>query len=152
MKKLLIGLLLIWSGFAQADSLNIPVPSFPLSVANGGVDQTAWSSYVPTLVCQTSGTLTSATASGRWKAIGKTIEVQVVIVVTTLGTCLGNIAASLPGGITANSTGSIYPLSGINSTTNIAQVSYASSSNMIIVFASAAAANNYFVNGSFESN
>lgn len=61
-----------------------------------GVDQTtAWTTYTPTLSC-TSGTLTSASATGASKQSGKTVFLRVAITVITLGTCATGINISLP--------------------------------------------------------
>ena len=46
----------------------------------------AWSSYTPTLTCDT-GTLTSATAAGKYYVLGKTTHLTVKITITTAGTC-----------------------------------------------------------------
>lgn len=68
-----------------------------LPVANGGWGDagTAWASYTPSLSC-TVGTLTSATATGKSKTVGKTTFVSITISITTLGTCATQIIASLP--------------------------------------------------------
>lgn len=61
-----------------------------------GVDQTAaWSTYTPTLNCG-AGALTTASASGRYRVIGKTVFFEIVVSVTTNGTCATNIGATLP--------------------------------------------------------
>lgn len=58
------------------------------------IDQTAYSTYTPTLSCF-SGTLTTSSATGRSKTLGKTVFVQITITITTVGTCTF-IAATLP--------------------------------------------------------
>lgn len=72
-----------------------------VAVAGGGTGDTgtAWSSYTPTLACG-SGSLTTSSASGRSKTLGKTTWIQISITVTTNGTCGGFISATLPN--TAN--------------------------------------------------
>ena len=61
-----------------------------------GVDQTtAWTSYTPTVSCQ-SGALTSVTPTGAYKAIGKTIIFSASVLITTNGTCAGYLVVSLP--------------------------------------------------------
>jgi hypothetical protein len=69
-------------------------------------DNTAWTTYTPTLSCGT-GSFTSASASGRYKQIGKTVFVQVTLTVTTNGTCAGSMRVSTP--ITAG--GNSYAMS-----------------------------------------
>ncbi|HEV2159568.1 hypothetical protein [Bradyrhizobium sp.] len=61
-----------------------------------GVDvTTAWSTYTPTLTA-TSGAYTTATATGRYKQIGKTIHLQIDITLTAINTATGAIIATLP--------------------------------------------------------
>jgi hypothetical protein len=57
--------------------------------------QAAWTAYTPT-VSATSGTLTSASASGRYLAIGKTVFVTISITITTNGTGATAVQATLP--------------------------------------------------------
>lgn len=73
-----------------------------LPVANGGTGDTgtAYTPYTPSLACGT-GTLTTASATGRSKSLGKTVFVTITATITTLGTCATNVTASLPS--TANS-------------------------------------------------
>ena len=73
---------------------------------NGVSQTTAWTTYTPTPSCGT-GTFTSASATGRYKQIGKTVFVQAALTVTTNGTCAGNMRMSLP--LTSN--GNAYALS-----------------------------------------
>lgn len=69
----------------------------PLAVAFGGTGDTgtAWSLYVPTVTAG-SGAFTTVSATGRWKAIGKTVFFQISITITTNGTAAANIVATLP--------------------------------------------------------
>jgi hypothetical protein len=62
----------------------------------------AWTSYTPTLTPQ-SGTLTTASAVGRYKQVGKLIFVSISVTLTNIGTASGAISAALP--FTANSSG-----------------------------------------------
>jgi hypothetical protein len=55
----------------------------------------AYSTYTPTLSCN-SGTLTTASATGRARQLGKTIFFQISISITTVGSCLNTLIASLP--------------------------------------------------------
>lgn len=54
-----------------------------------------WTSYTPTLAVA-SGTLTSATASGRYIRIGKMVYLLLDVRITTNGTAAGSLSASLP--------------------------------------------------------
>jgi hypothetical protein len=74
-----------------------------------GVDQTtAWTTYTPTITSQT-GTITTSSATGRYKQIGKTVFVEVDITVTTAGTGAGSLLATLPLTAAANNyAGSAY--------------------------------------------
>lgn len=93
---------------ANGKPLIIPVP-----VADGGTGDTgtAWTSYVPTIAAGT-GTLTSVAAVGRYKQIGKTVFIQIMITITTNGTAALYISATLPGGMTEYSATVTQSLSG----------------------------------------
>lgn len=58
-------------------------------------ESTAWTSYTPT-VSSGSGTFTLATATGRYKIIGKTIFLQADVTITTVGSAAGTIVITLP--------------------------------------------------------
>lgn len=61
-----------------------------------GVDQTAaWTTYTPAITSGT-GTITTSSATGRYRQIGKTIHLQVDIVITTAGTGASILIATLP--------------------------------------------------------
>lgn len=62
---------------------------------NGVNLNTAWTTYTPTVSAQT-GTITTSTATGRYKVIGKTVVVEAAVVITTAGTGAGWLGASLP--------------------------------------------------------
>lgn len=125
-----------------------------LSVARGGTGDsgTAWTTYSPTATCSTSGTITTDTITGRYKTVGKTVVVQANINISTLGTCLGNLVLTAPTGI--NSTGAVYPVSAINNTlgTSVPAAVSSGSTGIVFFFASAPAANNYYVAGTYESS
>ncbi len=61
----------------------------------------AWTTYTPTLSCVT-GTLTSASATGRYKSFGKTYFVEINASITTNGTCATALNATLPNSILAS--------------------------------------------------
>lgn len=73
-----------------------------LQVANGGTGDTgtAWSTYTPT-VTPSAGSITTYSAAGRYKTIGKTMFLNVVITITTNGTGSGLLSATMPPGFTA---------------------------------------------------
>lgn len=55
----------------------------------------AWSAFTPT-VAASSGTFTAASATGRYKQLGKLVFFQMVITITTAGTAAGVLTATLP--------------------------------------------------------
>lgn len=67
--------------------------------ANGGTNDsgTAWTSYSPTISCQTGTITTLGSVQGFYKLLAaKVTVVNVTIPITTLGTCAGTISATLP--------------------------------------------------------
>jgi hypothetical protein len=56
---------------------------------------TAWGTYTPTLACN-SGSFTSASAAGRSRTIGKLTYLNVVVTITTNGTCASFASFTLP--------------------------------------------------------
>jgi hypothetical protein len=54
----------------------------------------SWTSYTPTLSCS-SGALTTASATGQYQTVGKTVNIEADITITTGGTC-GGLIFSLP--------------------------------------------------------
>lgn len=69
--------------------------TLPTSGTLATVDNTAWTTYTPT-VTAVSGTWTSGTASGAYKIIGKTVFLKLRYMNTTTGTATGGIIWSLP--------------------------------------------------------
>lgn len=55
----------------------------------------AWTTFTPTITA-VSGTFTSVSATGRYRALGKSIEVSIDITITTNGTAAGGVIATLP--------------------------------------------------------
>lgn len=77
-----------------------------------GVDQTtAWGSFSPTLTCGT-GTLTTASATGNFKQIGKTVFYRFAISITTNGSCAASLRITLP----------VAPLAGVDMMTPVRDV------------------------------
>jgi hypothetical protein len=76
-----------------------------VAVANGGTGDTgtAWSTYTPTVASSSGSITTLGTVTGRYKQIGKTVFLSIVIPITTNGTGAGFISATLPGGMSAAS-------------------------------------------------
>lgn len=89
----------------------LTTPSLGVATAtsiNGAViNNTAWATYTPT-VTAAAGTITSYSATGRYKSIGKTTFIQLSITLTTVGSASGALIATLPN-VPAN----VYSLSGI---------------------------------------
>lgn len=98
------------SGFAALGSGDF------IPVANGGTGDTgtAWTTYTPTLSAST-GTLTSASATGRYKQLGKTVHVQIVVTITTNGSAAVYVVATLPA---LGSPAAEYVLAGRNAGTD----------------------------------
>jgi hypothetical protein len=67
-----------------------------LATMNGAsIDNAAWTTYTPTITSG-SGTPTTTSASGRYKQIGKTVIVEIIATLTTIGTAAGSVIATLP--------------------------------------------------------
>lgn len=64
-------------------------------VVDGAALGGGWVAYTPTITCET-GSLTSSTASGLSRRVGRTVNVQLNLGLTTVGSCSGAISASLP--------------------------------------------------------
>jgi hypothetical protein len=119
-----------------------------LAVTSGGTGDTGtgYTPYTPTLACG-AGALTTSSASGRSKTIGKTVLIEVDITITTLGTCAGNLSVTVPQ--TPQAIGS---LPGLNATTQTSTpVELIAGDKLYFLFASAPAANRYTASGSYES-
>lgn len=56
----------------------------------------AWSTYTPTVVGSSGGTITSYTASCRWQRIGRLITATYSITIPTAGTAAGAALIALP--------------------------------------------------------
>jgi hypothetical protein len=98
---------------ANLDQTNASnISSGTLAVARGGVDQTAWTSFTPTLSCDT-GTLTSASAAAKYKQIGQVVFFNYSASIPTNGTCATSLRLTLP----------VTPLVGLNTTGNGKEVS-----------------------------
>jgi hypothetical protein len=83
--------------FANSPTLVTPVLGAATATTINGVtlDNTAWTTYTPTLAAL-SGTFTSASATGRYKQIGKTVFTEIVATITTNGTAASGFTATLP--------------------------------------------------------
>ncbi|MBB3288751.1 MULTISPECIES: NosD domain-containing protein [unclassified Rhizobium] len=76
-------------------------PNWPTANWNT-VEDDIWYAYVSTMTAA-SGTITTKSASGRFRKRGKTIEICITGSITTNGTGAGSIFCTLPGGIAASS-------------------------------------------------
>lgn len=62
----------------------------------------AWSTYTPTVTCGSgAANPTAYTATGRYQIIGKSLDVNVHITITTNGACATSLIVSLPNSYTA---------------------------------------------------
>lgn len=140
--------------FATSPTLVTPALGAATATTINGVtiDNNAWSTYTPTATCAV-GSITTDTITGRYKIVGKTIFISIVLAVTTVGTCTGNVSISTPSGGTVNTTGSTYALSVSNSSTNLAQAGYTfgPSNAIILPFAAAIANQTYLITGVYET-
>ena len=130
-------------------------PLYPIAQSGfPAPSQGAWIAYTPTISCG-SGTLTSATASGRYKRLGqKTVALQINLNVTTVGTCSSGVNMTLPSGVSVNSTGNIYAASVIDGTAAgvaAGDVFYSSGTNIAQIYGTPLA-HNYFLGATFETN
>lgn len=87
--------------------------ALPLAVGLGGTGDTGtvWTSYTPTLSAA-SGTFTTASATGRYKAVGKTLFLQINVAITTNGTAAGSVQVTLPAGMTSGPGPGYYDIAG----------------------------------------
>lgn len=65
------------------------------TINGAAIDNLAWTAYTPTVTCN-SGTITTYTATGRYKQIGKTIFLNIGLVISTLGSCTGYLIFTIP--------------------------------------------------------
>jgi len=64
-------------------------------VTNNEFDQSAWTSWTPTITAGT-GTFITVSASGRYQQIGKTVHFSLKITETSVGTASGSVNFTLP--------------------------------------------------------
>lgn len=144
---------LLFSSSLHADGIINGGASAPVSVAQGGTGDTgtAWTAYVPVVTCG-AGTLTTSTPAGRWKSIGKTVYLQVSLLITTLGTCTGSLSFTLPNSFTANATGLIYVGGAYDSSSTVTSITFvAASTTATMAFAAAATTHTYYGTVVFEA-
>lgn len=67
-----------------------------LAVARGGVDQTAYTTWTPTISCGAGTITTLGTVTARRTQIGKIVFFYLSVTITTNGTCASNVNATLP--------------------------------------------------------
>lgn len=75
---------------------NSPLTSAPLKYNGSGLIETPdWRPYTPTVGSE-AGALTSASATGKFRRIGKTVDYEISITITTNGSAGGFVRAGLP--------------------------------------------------------
>lgn len=82
------------TGAVSAQSLALATP-LPVSSGGTGDGGGAWATYTPAIVCG-SGTLSSASATGRYKKIGKTVFITITVSISSNGNCSNFVSATLP--------------------------------------------------------
>ena len=97
--------------YANNDVLSMVVQGTGGGTLNQSIGS-AWTAYTPTVTAGT-GTLTSASATGRYSRVGNTVSIQQTITVTTNGSGATYISASLPVQAATHE----YLLTGRNDTT-----------------------------------
>lgn len=98
------------TGTSNQVSVSTAATTITLGLTGGA----AWNTYTPTVSAQI-GTITTASASGRYQQIGKVVFITVTCTVTTAGTGSGNLSLSLP--VTANTTITSQVVNGIEGAT-----------------------------------
>lgn len=94
-----------WVATSMTGSWTFSSTSAPMGEVNGG----AFTTFTPTLSCPV-GSLTDASAAGRYQRDGKKVHISVVITITTNGACATAINATIP---VAPSADNRYELVGI---------------------------------------
>lgn len=69
-----------------------------MSGFSGLADGAAWTAYTPTIGSGT-GSITTSSATGRYKQLGKTVFIELKITITTNGTGATFLTATLPSGM-----------------------------------------------------
>jgi hypothetical protein len=103
-----------------------------------------WTAYTPTLGCGT-GSLTSATGSGRYQLIGKTLYIGVNIAITTNGTCATSLTFTLPSGLTTQTS---FAMMGKDFNVGTLDIAYVSGAGSTLTSVNATTAAYPYVNGS----
>lgn len=123
---------------------------------NGGWgDNTAWSNWTPTLTCGT-GAFTSAVGTrSRYKQIGKTVHYDIVVDITTNGTCATATLITLPTNF--NATVGSYAAIGRNNTSGAVLIGMTTGTNQIRVTTTAGAYSGadgqvLIITGTYESS
>lgn len=110
------------------------------------LDGAAWTAYTPGTSCA-SGTLTSASTTGRYKIIGgKTTLILVTLTITTAGTCSGNVILTTP-----NTPNNSQPLSAVNANSSTWVEGIATTPGIIFAFSGTPPANTFIANGAYEN-
>ena len=67
------------------------------AIVPSDIDAIAWTPYTPTITASV-GAITTVSATGRYQTLGKTMFIEVDILVTTNGTGSGSLLVPLPSG------------------------------------------------------
>lgn len=135
-----------------ASSLSLVTPNINVATAttiNGAaLDNLAWSTYVPVATCG-AGTITTQTISGRYKTIGKTIKLQISLLITTVGTCTGAITITVP--VAINATGQYYAMATYDLAGTTFPTIAASGNSGVVLIITPTSAHTYIITGTYES-
>lgn len=94
-----------------------------------GILAAAWSTSTPTISAQT-GTITTSSASFRYQQVGKTVIFSTAIVITTAGTGIGNLIATLP--VNTNDTLGVQVAVGYDGLTGVMVRAFAVTNTLVI--------------------
>lgn len=91
----------ILAAMLAAIALLQPLDADLTAVAASGI-AAAWTTYTPTITASAGGAFTTVAGAGRYIKIGKTVLLQVSVVITTNGPAAGAVLATLPFTASAN--------------------------------------------------
>lgn len=95
--------LIIHVGSTSASAYSLKFDNFKVGPSNYvfGTPITDWQSYTPTLSNSTGG-ITNATASGKWRRIGDSIEIEGAIVFSAASAAFSSLYVALPSGLSVD--------------------------------------------------
>lgn len=104
----------IFNGATPYDTSNLTIANYLTTAAAATtyapINATSMTSYSP-VVTATSGTFTTASATGAYYVVGKLVFFEVAVTVTTVGTATGNAIVTLP--FAANTSGGTQVFNGM---------------------------------------